>query len=519
MLSRICAAFLYAAALLADPVLAQPSTFSDRLADIMSTGGPADSVRDKLTRLSREATSPDQQLAIEAYQLIIRGLERDRKLELAEAERFAAEHPASGAVLLAIGYAALNANQLDRASDAYVLAIARTPWLADAIRDNELDDLVGRLVSRSDGGRLLLLARALFGAGWTQGSPSTRSYLASTLILDDLRTGRAIQASDRLPDVTEPQLLYGLMADNRYAAIRPEIERLWGPRLEKRWREYLDAHRSKWMESGTGDAASDYASALQQANRHQVVVDQFLPRFMRGYNCWQDPVARRLAGYLVTSLTKLGREAKAQDVLRRLSGFSAGAWSGPSLGSVLLSKGDFDRAARVFELSIQEAKKLRRDIRPEVLVLTNARLACANHQAKKPMQMPATESLALSSQLWVALCVEDMEAARSLLLAALESDDQRLAAIQWLQPFADPPKQGAFATDMAGRVRALQSDPRVLRALALHGSVHDWSLESSAPPESSMRGLPVRRASPCSALEGDPMDAVKPPESLVEGRL
>ena len=517
MLPRICSALLLASLITAaSAAQTAPASFGQRLGEIISIGGTSNSVRDKLVSLSREATTLDEQLAIESYQMIVRGLERDKRLHLGEAEQFAAKHPQSRAALLAVGYAALREHKLDRASEAYLAAVSGTPWLVEAIRDHEIDNLVGRLASRSDGDRLLQLGRTFFAAGWTRGSPSTRSYLASIVIQDDLRAGRTDHALGRLRDVTDPELLYALMADKRFAAIRPEIERSSGPRLEKRWLEYLNAYRDDWMTAGTGEAAEAYAFALQQANHHQVLVDQFLPRFVRGYNCWQDPVARRLAGYLVTSLTRLGRETKAQDVLRRAGAFGS-SWSGPSPGSILLSKGEYDRAAKVFELSLKGAEKLDNEISPETIVLTRARLACANHQRGMVAQLPATDLLSLSSRLWFALCVDDPSTARSLLLAAFANEDERLEALQWIQPFADPPVVGSFARTMNARVRALQTDPQVLAVAGQFGLVHDWTLESSAPPEASMRGLPVRRASPCSAMAGDRLEAVKPPDPLVEG--
>ena len=72
---------------------------------------------------------------------------------------------------------------------------------------------------------------------------------------------------------------------------------------------------------------------------------------------------------------------------------------------------------------------------------------------------------------------------------------------------------------MTRRVRALQADESLLAALARHGEIHAWTLESAAPPEAEARGLKVRRASPCSDVRGDPVDAVKPPEAFVDGRL
>ena len=502
MLSRFCAALIITTCLAAG-AQAQPAapSFAQRLSGILSQSGSSEAVRGRLDRLAREGTNDDERLAVEAFQLVVRGAESDKGLPLAEAEAFAARHPGSAAPLIAVGHAALNESRIERAADAYHAAIARSPWLAEAIPAAEIDDLTGRLAARGEGRRLLELGRALAKASWTKGSPSSRSYLMAVTVQGELAAGRAEQAKALLPTITDPQLLYALLADKRFAALHGEIAGLWGPHLENRWRGHLASLRDEWMTGGKRDAAIAYATALQQANHHQLLVDQFMPRFMRGYNCWEDPVARRLVGYLVSSLNKLGRQTKARDVLGRLGSLSVASWAGPSLGGILLNQGEFEGAAKVFELSLQQSAKATRTASPEATALTGARLACANHQRGKPVRLPATDALALSMRLWLALCIEDVDTARTLLLAALADEDQRLAAIQWLQPFADPPVSGPFEAEMDRRVRALQAEPQVLAAARGVAIIHDWTLESSAPNERAMRGLPVRRASPCSARE------------------
>jgi hypothetical protein len=517
MLIRCTAAALLAAS--AMPAAAQdpgrePQSFEQRLVTIFKTGGRSEAIENRLNRVGTGLVlTHDQRAAIEGMQVLVRGKAKAKGLTLAEAESFAARHPASIASSILVAEAALAEDQPQRSADALIAAARAGGGLIDLISPAIVSGLADRLDELSDKPRMRDLARGLLASGWTRGSAALRSYLALEVIRDSVASARIDEARAALPAVASPASLQAILIDRRLAMLQPDVERLAGPRLQGAWRSYLTKARDDWLTKGDTSAASTYVGALAQANHHQTLVETFLPRFMRGYNCPSDTVARSIARDLAESLMILGRRSKADEVLARSGGISIATYAG-----LLLEQGEFGRAVAYFERSLKGAKPPKDKAEEKALAWLKAGRDCAVYRSRKgPVSRGYDDKLLeLPARLRIALCLDRPGEARDQLIAALADESERAAALKWIQPAADPPSMSRFQGEMAAKARALRSGLAVVEAASRYGRILDWPLSASAPPESEMRaaagaGQPWRCGEESSKAEALDQDAPQPP--------
>jgi hypothetical protein len=354
----------------------------------------------------------------------------------------------------------------------------------------------------------------LIEGGWSRGSANLRSFLAMEVIRSAMASAQIDEARRALAAVSQPSTFYAILIDNRLAALRPDVEALAGPRLERHWRSYLTKARDDWLSGGDYYSAVAYAAALKQAGYHQLLVDTFLPRFMRGYNCPTDQVSRALAQDIAESFVLLGRWTKADDVMARAGGVSLGAYAG-----LLLERGEFGRAASYFERSLKSARPPANKEDEKARAWLAAARDCALYRDRHVRPAPSidTDLLDLPARLRLALCLDQTDQARAMLIAAIDDEDERAAALKWVQPYSEPPTVSAFHKEMGAKVRALQREPAVRQAVHRNGVILDWPLEAAAPAQSEFKNVPVRRASPCnSGWNEDLLEALPKPEDLYE---
>ncbi len=463
-----------------------PVAFERRMVAILDAGGTLDAVQARLDRMEQGGPlTTEQRIAVDAARTLVRRQVKGRGSPFVEAQAFAARHPRSPASSILLAEAALADNEPQRSADMLVAAATNGgPQLA-LISPALVSKLTGKLDDLSDKRRSVDLARALLSAGWSRGSPGLQSYLAMAVIRDDLSSSRVESARQLLPAVTNPAAFHAILIDNRLAALRTEVVRIAGPRLEKQWRLYLDELRAQWVGRGNARSAIDYASALRQADRHEALVDTFLSRFMRGYNCPTDALARSLAADLIDSLARLGRWSKAEDLMRRAGGVEI-----PVYAALLLERGEFGRAATHFDRAIRASGPALDREEQAALAWMSAARDCAlfRNRGLKGRSGYDPSLLELQARIWVELCLDRPDRARDVLLAALANEDQRYDALRWMQPFADPPVVSAFRQDMSDKARALKRDPQLIAAVASHGEILDWSLAAAAPSEALLTG-------------------------------
>ena len=517
MLPRCCAAFLLVLALPAAGV-AQPQhqSFEQRVVAALNQGGSPEAVQRRLDNVAATATlTKEQSVAFDAIKTLVQSKARAKGLRLAEAEAFAARHPGTAASAMLIAEAALADDQVQRSADAMIAAARIAGAGIDLISPATVSKLVDKLDSLEDKQRILALAQGLTGAGWTRGTASLRSYLAMEVVRDAMASSRVEEARRALSAIAQPSQFYAILIDNRLAGLRPDVERIAGPRLATHWRTYLTQARDDWLRDGDYLSATAYAAALRQAGYHQTFVNTFFPRFMRGYNCPTDLVSRSLAQDLAESLALLGRWTKSDDVIARAGGVSIGAYAG-----LLLEKGEFGHAVSYFDRVLKGAKAPKDEEDRKALAWIRAARDCAFYRSRKllPASSYDPKLLDVGARLRVALCLERFDHARDLLVAALHDEEDRAAALRWVQPYAEPPSSSAFHKEMAERIRTLQRDPAVVETALRYGVILDWPLVAAAPPETEFLGLPVRRWSPCNTgWTEDPMiPGLREPEDLYE---
>lgn len=512
MLPRWCiifAALGSAATLAAKP----PATLEQRIVAVIANPAPAQQMRSSLARL-RPMANLEQMVTIDSFQSLIDGYLKSDAKALADAQAFAAAHPRSGGALLSLAFAQLRSEQIEVGADSMVAGIAFDPGLADALSNGNAASLIGQLRFRQDHERLIRLARGLFDAGWTRGTVDDRSFLASQLILADLKRGDQASAMRLLPIVRDPQRLYVMLVDNRFAGLRGAIEQTSGARLDRRWREYLIEARDTWTASGEADDAIAFVTALQRANLHGAVVAQFLPRFTRGYNCPNDPVARSLAPFLVSSLVSLGQLGKAENVLARNAG-AHGRIDVNILSYHYVSKGRFSEASSMIERMLASLAKSKTPIEDRQTTLLRSRLACANARRGQPTGDVATNGLGVGARLWVARCLDRPAEAKRILLEALDREPDRLDALSWLQPDPAPANQSAFELALRSAKDRLIADPEITAAVARYGVVLDWPSTAGVPAD--LAPARPKRPPPCGTI-GDTPSNPDTPEDLYERR-
>ena len=472
-----------------------PARFEQRVVAIMSAGGTIDTIQGRLGRVAADPSlTQDQRLAIDAMRTLVRSKSRPNGVSLAEAEAFAARHPASPASALLIAEAALANDEAQRSADTLIGAAAKAGSLVQLVSPATVSKLTGELDDLSDRKRVAELAKALLYSGWNRGSASLRSFLAIEAIRDEVAAGRIDRARRLLPVVKSPASLHLIMIDERLAPLRSDVVQLAGSKLERAWQDFLAKSRDEWLGRGDALSAVAYVEALKQANLYEALVDAFLMRFMRGYNCAGDQVARSVGPDLANSLARIGRWSRAEDLMRRSGGISPAIYA-----AMLLERGEFGRASSLLERSPRAADPPKdRGDRKAIAWLQAANDCAAFHlRGSTPGSGADLALLDVSERLFVLLCTDRTAEAESTLLAALVDELERDDALRWLQPFSDLPIQSDFRKEMNNRIRALQRNPAIVSATARYGAILDWPLTSAVPNPLSLTPAKMRTSWQC----------------------
>ncbi len=478
MMTGVLLALAWSSAAMAQPAGGKSPSFEQKVVAILNAGGTADNVQSRLARVASEAAlTRDQAVAIDALRTLVRSKVGTKGPSLAEAEAFAARNPGSPAAAILTAEAAVANDQPQRGADTLIALAARAGPLVQLVSPTTVSKLADALDNDGDKSRTAALATALLDAGWSRGSASLRSYLAMAAIRDALAAGRSEDARRLLRLVRSPASLHLILIDNRMAELRGDILQPAGARLERAWRDYLSQAQREWLERGDALSASAFAEALKQANRPELLVDAFMARFMRGYNCPTDLVARTVAADLADSLVKIGRWSRAQDVIRRSGGISP-----PTYAAMLLERGEFGQAGSLFERALKAADQPTDKAEEKGLAWLRAAAACtAFRGGKAAAPLPDPALLDVSARLFVLLCMDRSGDARAALVAALADEDERADALRWVQPFIGPAEHSKFRTEMNGRIRALQRDPAVVETVNRYGTILDWPLTAAVP--------------------------------------
>ncbi|HEV2043460.1 MAG TPA: hypothetical protein VGR05_02165, partial [Sphingomicrobium sp.] len=170
---------------------------------------------------------------------------------------------------------------------------------------------------------------------------------------------------------------------------------------------------------------------------------------------------------------------------------------------------------RTIEHVISAISKSKKPIDEVQMTMLRARLACTNHKRGVAAGTVATDRMALGARLWVTRCLDRPVESKSLLLAGLEREEDRLEALTWLQPDPDRSQISAFERSQRAAHDLLRRDPDVIDAVARHGIIHAWLVTEKVPTDLA----PARPKRPpvCGDVRIEPLDSVKV-EELVEKR-
>ncbi len=492
----------------ASPLRAEAARFEQKVVAIMNAGGTADAIQARLTRVGSDPSlTVDQRLAVDALRTLVRSRGRPKGLSLAEAEAFAARNPASPASAMLLAEAALSNDDPRRSADILIASARKAGPLVQLVSPATVSKLTDELEALADKRRTADLAKALLYSGWSRGSASLRSYLGLAAIRDEMSAGRVEQARAVLPTVKSPASLHEILIDDRLAPLRNDVAAAAGPRLEHAWREFLVKARDEWLERGDALSATAYSEALKQANQYEGLSAAFLSRFMRGFNCPTDLVARSVGGTLAESLAKIGRWSRAEDVMRRSGGISP-----PVYAAMLLEKGDFGRASSLFDRSLRAADAPDTKSRARAVAWLQAARDCASFRAGSRASATSYDPklLDVSARLFVLLCLDREAEAQTALLAALDDEEERADALRWVQPFADQPVQGKFREDMNARIRRLQRSPAVAASAERYGQILDWPLTAAVPTLAELPPAKLSAAWQCGNQAEWEMDVPEP---------
>ena len=470
------------------------TSFEQKVVAIMSAGGSADLIQSRLDRVgSTQPLTSDQQVAIEALGTLVRGKVKPNGLSVAEAEAFAARHPGSPASAFLVAEAALANNEPQRSADTLIAAAVHAGSLIQLISPTAVSKLADELDALSDRDRTAALAKALLYGHWARGSPSLRSFLALAAIRDELAAGRLDRARALLVVIESPATFHEVLIDERLAPLRVDIERIAGLHLEHAWQDYLDGAGTDWVSRGDVISAAAYVEALKQANQYEALADAFLPRFLKGYNCPSDLVARTIGADLADSLARAGRWAKSDDIIRRSGGVSPAIYA-----ATLLERGNFGQAEALLSRSLKAAGLPKSKTDEKALAWLRAADSCAAFRGGRPATVTYDPALLdVSPRLFVLLCLDRAPEAQAALIAALSSEDERADALRWVQPFKDQPVQSKFREEMNAKIRALQQEPSVTEAVSRYGRILDWPFTSGAPENSDTAVLRSTNAWQC----------------------
>ena len=497
----------------ASPLYATGATFEQQVVAIMTAGGTPETIQARLDRAGAgRSLTTDQQVAMDALRTLVRSKARPKGLSVADAQAFAARNPSSPASAMLIAEAALANDEPQRSADALIAAASQSGSLVQLISPATVSKLTSRLDTLSDKERTAKLAKVLLDANWSRGSASLRSYLALAAMREEVAAGRTEAARRFLPVVRSPRSLQAILVDNRLAPLRDDVLRLAGPQLRDAWRGYLTAARDDWSQRGDAESAIAYVEALNQAGQYDVIADSFAARFMRGYNCPSDSVARSVGSELADAFAKVGRWSRAEDVMRRMGGVSA-----PIYASMLLERGEFGRALSLLDRSLQSAPQPKTDEDRKALAWLKATQACAAYRAGNAASPFEADLLEFQARMTALVCLDRTDDAQATLLAALASDEDRADALRWVQPFADPANQSRFHKEMADRVRALQKDSAVVAAASKVGVILDWPLTASAPKPAELPAAKPAVAWQCGDRSPLDMGAPQAPVELHRG--
>lgn len=380
------------------------------------------------------------------------------------------------------------------AADYLLRAAEADPQTARRMPDYEVNGLVIRLAQQGERRRLQRVAERLFEIGWIGERITLRSRLARELIEGKLEAGDLDAARRLLPRLLAPADARRLLAQRRHRTIWPDVERWAGPRQENLWPAYLNEVRQKWRASRSSENAEPYAQALETALHYETMAREFLPVFRGQLDEAADYDLLWLSSRLAEALARLGRWEEADEVFARglavwPLGRDANALNvAANRARLRLARGDATAALIGIDAAIADSLRWEGQVSAGALASMHWVRACALAELHREAEVASSlasvvagRSATTSAATYV--CLGRHEAARDILIAALDEEGQRDDVIMFVQPRAAPPMQSGYGRRIDARLDALRGDAALLEAVSRHGRVLAYPASAGAPPE------------------------------------
>lgn len=399
--------------------------------------------------------------------------------------------PGYGQPLLVAAEVYTFSDQPGRAAD-YVLRLAATDAdLAKQIPDYDLSALLMRLRAARENKRAEAVADKMLETGWVGENVASRSTLASEAIERRVRAGALEEARRLLPDLVVPGDSYDLLADKRFEALWPDLERWGGPKLERRWDAYLTEARARFMASKADENVAGYVHALNAAGDDKDMIADILPMFSGHPGKDDDELIFAVTG-VADALARAGRWVEVEQLYAKADQIWPLAADNPNSLNIpanharfLLFQGKPAEALAMMDETIATARQAEGGVNPDALAAMYSYRACMLHALGRkldPMNQLALSSPALDpdGKVSAALCQDDLPAARAALISALANEETRVQAIALLQPPSVPPYDSDYCRRSEKRWEALRHDPAALQALERYGRVMPYAVNEAA---------------------------------------
>lgn len=433
---------------------------------------------------------------VRATGLIEAKKEAQAREAIEESIRLLPDH--SGPLLVATGIYAYS-NQPARATDYLLRASRIDPQFVALLPEYEVDNLMRRLTFAQDDRRIRILSERLLEIGWKAESLDSQSNLVVRAIEARMAATEIGGAAAFVPKLLSPADSRALLVQNRYRALWPDVERWAGPRLETQWKTYLAETRSRWEASKSSNNARAYLKALNGAGHDQSIIRIFLPLFSKSLDSYRDQDLIYVVPPLAGALARKGRWNDVDALYEQ----AMKVWPlGESANALNLTANRArhlfyrDRPAdglKLMDAALADAARWTDKINGDALAAMHYSRACMLHELGRHAEAGLAGQAASTqrhpvAQATLLLCFGRQDAARDILIGALEDEEMRDDVLIWAQPNDDQPMASAYGLASHARSQTLRTDPRLLAALAEHGRVLAFGLNGGAPPETPVGG-------------------------------
>jgi tetratricopeptide (TPR) repeat protein len=381
-----------------------------------------------------------------------------------------------------------------RAADDLLRASHMDPAATNVVDDYAFSGLLRRLDEADEKARLVALSERFLETGWANGKPGTFSMMALKVIEARADEGRAKDAAAFVQRVVTPASFVRLLTIKKFDPLREDVEAWAGKRLEKQWPIYLDQARQAWTQGHDLEAGYAYLRALVSAGHDRTAVATFLPLFDRPLDHDRDFMTVFIGSRLAGCLARLGRWDEAYRLFARLETIWPAKESAIGLnitanrGRLLVDQGRFTAGLAALDSALADTVRFGPEVNRDALREIHLSRACALEALGRTKEEAVSAAVIEASgrpvaRADLALCRNDLPAARRAMLEGLAVETRREAVIAAMQPEDDRSYDSDYSRTIDRRWRELRGDKEILAALSRCGRVLSEPANATAPPE------------------------------------